>query len=223
MIMKSVLRMNSLLPPSLAVAFLPVALLGPQSATAQEDMREGLTYVGAMGTRLNHRSVDETLNGEGWSSVGALVIGTHVSEYFHAELRAGTGIAPGDIDRELEVDVDYFASWYFGGHYPITGYSNVYAQFGFTHVKGESRLTPFGRYRAETPQADLPDELKGPTYKETADKKYPGSSFSVSWLIGLDFEVIDSGFLFLEGGKLFEDTETNASVFQFSLGAKYEF
>lgn len=223
MIMKPPLRMNFLLQLSLAVALLPAALFAPQSVSAQEEMREGRTYVGAIGTRLNHRSVDETLTGEGWSSVGALVIGTHVSEYFHAELRAGTGVAPGEIDQELEVDVDYFASWYFGGHYPITRYANAYAQFGFTHVKGESKLTPFGRYRAETPQSELPPELRGPTYEETAGKKYPGSSFSVSWLIGLDFELIDNGFLFLEGGKLFEDTETNASVFQYSLGAKYEF
>jgi hypothetical protein len=215
--------MNSLLRLSLAIALLPAALLTPQLASAQEEMREGRTYVGAMATRLNHRSVDETLTGAGWSSVGSLVIGTHVSEFFHAELRAGTGIAPGEIDRELEVDIDYFASWYFGGHYPITAYSNAYAQFGFTHVKGESKLTPFGRYRAETPQSDLPAELRGPTYEETAEKKYPGSSFSVSWIVGLDFEVIDDGFLFLEIGKLFEDTETGANVFQYSLGTKYEF
>lgn len=215
--------MNSLLRLSLAVALLPAALLSAQTASAQEEMREGRTYIGAMGTRLNHRSVDDTLMGEGWSSVGSLMIGTHVSEFFHAELRAGTGAKPGEIDGQLEVDIDYFASWYFGGHYPITSYSNVYAQFGFTHVKGESKLTPFGRYRAETRQSDLPPELRGPTYKETAEKKYPGSSFSVSWIIGLDFEVIDNGFLFLEGGKLFEDTETNANVFQYSVGTKYEF
>lgn len=215
--------MNSLLRLSLAVALLPAALLAPQSSIAQEEMREGRTYVGALGTRVSHRSVDQTLEVEGWSTAAALIIGTHVSEFFHAELRLGTGVSPGEIDRQLKLDIDYYASWYFGGHYPISNSSNIYAQFGFTHVKGESSLTPFGRYRAETPQSELPPELQGPTYRDIAEKDYPGSSFSVSWIIGMDFEVVDNGFVFLEGGKLFEDTETNANVFQFSLGAKYEF
>ena len=208
MTMKSLLRSNSLFKSLLAVSILTAALFGSQTATAQEEMREGRTYIGAAGTRINHRSVDEDLNGQGWSSAAALIIGTHVSEYFHAELRLGSGVSPGTVDGQLEVDLDYFASWYFGGHYPVTGYSNAYAQFGFTHVKGDAKLT---------------DGQLGQNYQEIADNKYPGSSFSVSWLVGLDFEVIDNGFVFLEGGKLFEDTETNANVFQYSLGAKYEF
>lgn len=217
------MNMNSLLKWTLAVALLPAASLTPQSSSAQEEMREGRTYVGILGTRVSHRSVDKTLEVEGWSSAAALMIGTHVSEYFHAELRAGTGVSPGEIDSQLILDIDYFASWYFGGHYPITSYANFYGQFGFTHVKGESSLTPFGQYRANTPQSDLPEDLRGPTYGDIAEKKYPGSSFSISWIIGMDFEVVDDGFLFIEGGKLFEDTETNANVFQFSLGAKYDF
>jgi hypothetical protein len=208
MIMKSFLRMNSLPTLSLAVALSAPALLAPQVANAQEEMREGRTYIGALGTRVNHRSVDESLNGEGWSSAAALVLGTHVSEHFHAELRLGSGVAPGKVDKQLEVDLDYFASWYFGGHYPITGYSNAYAQFGFTHVRGEAKLT---------------DDQVGQNYEEIAGDNYPASSFSVSWLLGLDYEVIDDGYVFLEGGKLFEDTETNANVFQYSFGARYEF
>ncbi|TGN41888.1 outer membrane beta-barrel protein [Marinobacter confluentis] len=206
--MKSLQPMKSLANLTFAIALFPATLLVSQSASAREEMREGRTYLGVMGTRVNHRSVDETLNGQGWSSAAALLIGTHVSEYFHAELRLGTGVTPGTVDQQLEVDLDYFASWYFGGHYPITSYSNAYAQFGFTHVKGDAKLT---------------DGQRGQNYQDIADNKYPGSSFSVSWLLGLDFEVIDNGFVFLEGGKLFEDTETNANVFQYSVGAKYEF
>ncbi len=213
--------MKVLLRVALAVALLPTVLMAP--AHAQEEMREGKTYVGLLHTRLNHRSFDDVLNGEGWSSAAALVLGTHISEHWHVEVRAGAGTASGVVDDQVRVDIDYYASWYIGGHYPITSYANVYGQFGFTHLKGESALTPFGRYRANTPQDDLPDELKGPTYEKTAAMKYPGSSFSASWLAGLDFEVIDDGFLFLEGGKLFEDTETNANTFQYSVGLKYEF
>lgn len=216
--------MNSLMRFSLTVALLPAALLiAPQTASAQDQMREGRTYVGILGTRLNHRSVDETLLGQAWSSMAALQLGTHIAENFHAELRAGSGIASGKVNNELEVDIDYYVSWYLGGHYPITGYANVYGQFGFTHLKGESSLTPFGRFRADTPQSELPEDLQGRTYQEVADMKYPESSFSTSWLVGLDFEVIDDGFLFLEAGKFFEDTGTNANVFQYNGGLKYEF
>ena len=215
--------MKALLRMTLAVALIPTTLLAPQVSSAQEKMREGLTYVGLMATRLNHRSVDDVFNGETWSSAAALLLGTNISENFHAEIRLGGGTNSGDIDNELRVKIDYYASWYIGGHYPVTSYANVYGQFGFTHVKGESELTPFGRYRAFTDPSDLPEDLRGRTWEEAAEKDYPESSFSVSWLAGAEFELIDGGFLFLEGGKLFEDTETNANVFQYNAGLKYEF
>jgi outer membrane protein with beta-barrel domain len=200
--------MNFPLRLSLVLALLPATLLAPQSASAQQEMREGKTYVGLMGTRLNYRSVDEELLGKGWSSMAALVLGTHVSEHFHAELRAGSGLAAGTIDDQLEVNIDYFVSWYFGGHYPISSYCNLYGQFGFTHLQGEAELVEGSQSQA---------------YAEIARNEYPGSSFSTSWLAGLDFEVVDDGFVFLEAGKFFEDTDSNSNVFQYSLGLKYEF
>ncbi|MDI9246909.1 outer membrane beta-barrel protein [Marinobacter sp. CHS3-4] len=217
--------MNSLLRLSLAVALVPAALLmSPQAVNAQEEMREGRTYIGLIGTRLNHRTVDDgDIGGQAWSSMTSLQLGTHISENWHVELRTGTGVASGKVDNELEVDIDYYVSWYIGGNYPITDYSNIYAQFGFSHIKGESKLTPFGRFRAETPQTELPEELKGPTYKDLADMRYPESSFSTSWLVGVDIEVVDDSFLFFEIGKFFEDTETKANVFQYNGGLKYEF
>lgn len=216
--------MNSLLRFSLAVALVPAAaLIETQNASAQEEMREGRNYIGITGTRLNHRSVDDTLLGQAWSSMAGLQLGTHIAENFHVELRAGSGVASGKVNNELEVDIDYYATWYIGGHYPITRYANVYGQFGFTHLKGESKLTPFGRFRAETPQSSLPTELQGPTYEDVADMKYPDSSFSTSWLFGIDLEVVDDSFFFLEIGKFFEDTGTNANVFQYNGGLKYEF
>lgn len=207
--------MNFPLRLSLALALLSVALLAPQSVSAQdppvsapEESRAGRTYLGVMGTRLNYRSVDKDLLGQGWSSMVGVVLGTHVSEHFHAELRAGSGLAAGRIDGELEVNIDYYVSWYFGGHYPITTYSNIYGQFGFTHLQGE---------------AELVEGSQGQNYAEIAEEEYPGSSFSTSWLLGLDFEAVDNGFVFLEAGKFFEDTDTNSNVFQYNFGLKYEF
>lgn len=208
--------MNMLLRDIPTAALLTAALLTTTTATAQDKQsREGMTYIGLLGSILNHRSVGrntlETTN----SSTGSMVLGTHISDHFHVEIRAGAGTTTGEIDNELELDIEYFASWYIGGHYPITDYANAYAQFGFSHVQGEARLTPLGEAREADPEDRSP-------YASLADE-YPDSSFSVSWLVGLDFEVIDSGFIVLEGGRLFEDTETGANTFQFSTGIRYEF
>ncbi|HEY9119199.1 MAG TPA: outer membrane beta-barrel protein [Marinobacter sp.] len=208
--------MTTLLRHFSTAALITAALLTTTIANAQErQSREGMTYVGLLATGLNHRSVGENTLETTWSSTGSMVLGTHISDHFHVEIRAGAGTTTGEIDKELELDIEYFASWYIGGHYPVTDYANAYAQFGFSHVQGEANLTAVGKAREADPEDRSP-------YASLADE-YPGSSFSVSWLLGLDFEVIDNGFIMLEGGRLFEDTETSANTFQFSTGFKYEF
>lgn len=208
--------MTTLLRHLSMAALVAAALLTTTTASAQNKQpREGKTYIGLLATGLNHRSVGQNTLETAWSTTGSMVLGTHISEYFHVEIRAGAGTTTAEIDNELELDIEYFASWYIGGHYPITNYANAYGQFGFSHVHGIATLTSVGRAR----EAD-PDD--GSPYASLANE-YPDSSFSVSWLLGLDFEVIDNGFIVLEGGRLFEDTETGANTFQFSTGFKYEF
>jgi len=208
--------MNTLLRPLLTAAALTSVLLAATTASAQEQTpREGMTYIGVLATGLNHRSVGQNTLETAWSSTGSMVLGTHISDHFHVEIRAGAGTTTGEIDNELELDIEYFASWYIGGHYPITNYANAYAQFGFSHVHGVATLTALGKAREADPDDRSP-------YASLANE-YPDSSFSVSWLLGMDFEVIDNGFIMLEGGRLFEDTETGANTFQFSTGFKYEF
>lgn len=207
--------MTTLLRHFPSAALLTAALLTTTPATAQDKSREGMTYVGLLATGLNHRSVGQNTLETAWSSTGSMVLGTHISDHFHVEIRAGAGTTTGEIDNELELDIEYFASWYIGGHYPVTDYANAYAQFGFSHVQGVATLTPIGQAREDDPDDRSP-------YASLADE-YPDSSFSVSWLLGLDFQVIENGFIVLEGGRLFEDTETGANTFQFSTGFKYEF
>ncbi|MFN2359666.1 MAG: outer membrane beta-barrel protein [Marinobacter sp.] len=208
--------MNTLFRHISMAALTTAALLTTTTAIAQDKQsREGMTYIGLLGTILNHRSVGQNTLETANTSTGSMVLGTHISDHFHVEIRAGAGTTTDEIDNELELDIEYFASWYIGGHYPITDYANAYAQFGFTHVQGEARLTPLGKAREDDPDDRSP-------YASLADE-YPDSSFSVSWLAGLDFEVIENGFIMLEGGRLFEDTETGANTFQFSTGVRYEF
>lgn len=96
-----------------------------------------------------------------------------------------------------------------GLHYPITDYANLYGQFGFSYIHGEAEITNPAADRNK-PFLDLEGE-------------FPDSGFSVSWIAGLDFEVMDDTYLVFEGGKLFKDTSSDVNTFQFSGGLRYEF
>lgn len=185
--------------PSLLTASILSACLCPAMAyaqTAADTPRSEKHYIGLLATALEHRSIGISKE-DGWGQAGTLVIGGHLNDLIHAEIRLGGGYKDAEISRgELSLAVDYFASWYMGLHYPIGELGNVYAQAGFTHVSGEATL----------PNPD-----------------YPSSSFSFSWVAGIDFELLDSTYLVLEGGRLFKDTDTSANAFQFSSGIRYEF
>lgn len=205
------------LPLSLAV---PTALLSTLAAfstpvAANDDVpREDLHYVGLLFTTLNHRSLGD-LDEATYTNAGTLIIGGHITDLFHTEFRIGGGFSEGTIDDELELTINHYESWYMGIHYPVTDYANVYGQFGFTHVDGDAELTEVGQDREDNPNDASP-------YAEFVGK-YPDSDFSISWLVGLDMELMQNSYLVLEGGRLFKDTGTEANTFQFSAGFRYEF
>lgn len=200
--------MNKMLRHSLPAAVLPIALLGADLAAASEKAREDMHYVGLYATTLNHRSIGEISNEAAWGQAGTLLVGGHITDLFHAEVRAGGGYKDATTG-DLTLSIDYFASWYIGLHYPITEYANVYAQGGFSHISGEAELTN--------------RDADGNRQFQELEGDFPDSSFSISWLAGLDFEVIDNGFLVFEGGRLFKDTGSDVNTFQFSGGVRYEF
>ncbi|MEC7815116.1 MAG: outer membrane beta-barrel protein [Pseudomonadota bacterium] len=184
-------------------------LLTSTLVQAEETSRSDKHYVAILGTALEHRSIGTT-NERAWGQVGTVVIGGHLTDLIHAEVRLGAGISDAEVPRgDLSLAVDYYASWYMGLKYAITDYANLYGQAGFTHVSGEASLS-----NTEATENRQFRRLEG---------DYPDSSFSISWLAGLDFEVVDDLFLVFEGGRLFEDTETGANTFQFSSGVRYEF
>lgn len=185
--------------------------LGAVPAQAQEppESREGLDYIGILGTALQYRKVGDIPDSSGWLSAGSVVMGSHISDLFHVELRAGTGLTESEVTSDLTVDMDWYASWYMGMHYGMTDFSNVYAQLGFSYISGNAKL-------------DNRDEPRNNAFDDF-DEDFPASSFAFSWLAGVDLEVVDHTFLVLEGGRLFEDTDTGASGYQFNGGLRYEF
>lgn len=208
----------------LPFAFLGALALGASTTLAQENQSEKLRqdkhYVAFLAGNLQIRSIESAVvndddaivdikNDSGSLNNGTLVIGGHISELFHAEVRAGGGISDAKIQQDLTLGIDYFVSWYMGIHYPLTDFANIYGQFGFSHIQGTAELRN-------------PDERRNSRYRDFPEE-FPESSFSVSWLAGIDLELFDSTFLVLEGGRLFKDTETDVSAFQFSTGLRYEF
>lgn len=209
--------MNQVVRTALLSTLLPVLAFTSPAPQAEETIRENLHYIGLYGTLLNHRSAVEIVEvddrrvrttTEGWGSGATLVVGHHITERFHVEVRAGMGLEDADLrPKDAKLAIDYYASWYIGMHYPLTDYANVYGQFGFSHIQGEAKLT----------SAEAVEDFPG------LSEDFPDSSFSVSWLAGLDFEILDHTYLVLEGGKLFEDTPSDINTFQFSGGLRYEF
>lgn len=206
--------MNKVVRTSLLSALFPATMMPTSSLFAQEmtsdKAREDMHYVGLLATAFNHRSVGTITNEAAWGNGATLVVGGHITDLFHAEVRAGGGITDADVpNSNLTLAIDYFASWYIGMHHPITDYANIYGQFGFSHISGKSEL--------KRPEAAQNRQF------ELFEEDFPGSSFSVSWLVGLDIELLDNTYLAFEGGRLFEDTETKVNTFQFSGGLRYEF
>ncbi|WP_207950573.1 outer membrane beta-barrel protein [Marinobacter sp. JSM 1782161] len=204
--------MMTLLPAGRALSAFAVCLpllASPCLAQEPAESRADKTYVGLQGMALQYRKVGGLPDSDGWLSAGTLVLGSHISELFHVELRAGGGLGESEVTDDLTVSMDWFASWYMGIHYGLTDFSNVYAQLGFSHIQGEAEL--------ENRDAERNDAF------EDFDDEFPGSSFAFSWLAGIDLELMDDTYLVLEGGRLFEDTDTSASGYQFNGGLRYEF
>ena len=200
---------SPLLCASLVTAVLFPPVVCAQEGAASETPRSDKHYIGLLATALEHRSIGISKE-DGWGQAGTLVIGGHLNDLIHAEIRLGGGYKDAEISRgDLSLAIDYFGSWYMGLHYPIGELGNVYAQAGFTHVSGEATL--------DNPDADANGQFRD----YVGD--YPSSSFSFSWLAGIDFELLDSTYLVLKGGKLFKDTDTSANAFQFSSCIRFEF
>lgn len=202
--------MNKLLRTPAAFLLMPACLFFAQTALAQETLREDKHYAGLLVTAFNHRSIGSVSKEGATGTGGTLIAGSHLSEFFHAEFRAGSGFREAEVpEGDLSLSVDYFASWYIGLHYPLTDYANIYGQAGFSYIHGTGKL-------------DNPEAKQNTQFREL-EGDFPDSHFGVGWIVGLDIEVLSDTYLILEGGKLLKDTGTDANIFQFSTGLKYEF
>ncbi len=180
--------------------------------------KEGLDYALIQGTYFDFRSVGEGSNMQaamGWGT--ELTYGTYITNWLKTEVRLGKGLTEDTISRvyrkkngdiaseKADVGINYWGSWYFGVLYPVAEFATVYAQYGFSHVKGKAT-------KVAKPSAfkDMPDD-------------FMSSTFSVSWLVGMDFHVVDTLYVTTEFGRLHNDTTTAIKTFRSGIGVKYEF
>ncbi|MEP5321339.1 MAG: porin family protein, partial [Marinobacter alexandrii] len=116
--------MNKVARTSLLAALIPATVMTTSSVFAQgmasDKAREDMHYVGLLATAFNHRSVGTVTNEAAWGNGATLIVGGHITDLFHAEVRAGGGITDADVpNSNLTLAIDYFASWYIGMHHPI--------------------------------------------------------------------------------------------------------
>ena len=103
--------MNKVTPRFLTSSLIALGLFSC-AAFGQETPRSDKHYVGLLATAIEHRSIGQS-DEDGWGQAATLVIGGHLSDLIHAEVRLGGGLADAEISRgDLSLAVDYFGSWY---------------------------------------------------------------------------------------------------------------
>lgn len=148
--------------------------------------------------------------------------GTYITEMFKTELRYGTGVRDDSFRGALDVNINYWLNWYIGATYPVTEYASAYAQYGLSHYSADVT-------RRQIKIVDQPDQNgNGGDVVVEPDPKtiHPGlfeTSFSTSWLLGIDLNLFDTTYLAMEYGRLLKDSETNIKVYQANLQLRYEF
>lgn len=148
--------------------------------------------------------------------------GTYITEMFRTELRYGTGIRDDSFRGALDVNFHYWLNWYIGATYPVTDYASVYAQYGLSHYSADVTRRQIKIVEPQDQNGNGGNAVVEPDPKTI----HPGlfeTSFSTSWLLGLDYHLFDTTYLAMEYGRLLRDTETNIKVYQANLQLRYEF
>lgn len=195
--------------------------------------KEGKDYV-SLGLVFNEfRSIDLVLEDAGGTVRGpvlfpltaqtygySLTWGTYINDYFKTELRAGGGLRDDTVRRAMDINMSYWLAWYMGFSHPITDYMSGYAQYGVSHY--EADITRREVVIQESDQGVISSHTVHPSRRFMEEGLF-GTSFSTTWLLGLDFTLTRNWYLAFEYGRLLRDTESNIKVYQAGTHLRYEF
>ena len=169
---------------------------------------EGRYYLGATATNFYHRSIGADGDTANTPAYG-LVFGKYLNDFIKVEFRGGSGHDTDSPAQGLEeVEIEYYASAYMGLYYHWTAFSSGYAQVGMSHIESSARGTDLGESR--TPFSELNED-----YLET--------SLGPSFILGVDTNFFWNSHLFLEAGRLHDDSVTNIQVWQYNTGIRFNF
>jgi len=151
----------------------------------------------------------------------AVTLGTYITENFRTELRFGKGIRDDTVDEAMDININYWFNWYIGPTYAVTDYMSAYALFGLSHfdtdvTRKEKTISVSGGIIGSNEAIVHPSLTR-------MEKDLLGTSFSTSWMLGLDFHLVDQWFLAFEYGRLLRDTDTGTKVYQAGTYLRYEF
>ncbi len=154
----------------------------------------------------------------------SLTLGTNINKNFFTELRYGQGVISDELSSgAADVNIDQWLNWYIGGAYGITNYADIYAKYGLTFYTGDitryetkrfvpGEVPPFGETVTVIPA--ITENLTDDIFSD---------SFSTSWMVGVDFNILQDTFWSFEYGRLLNDNGTGIKVYQFSTLLKYEY
>ncbi len=187
-----------------ALIFVSVLSLQTAAQEAAEDTpkKDGLDYIGINGLLIDHRSIGSSQTAKNWAT--SITMGTYITDYVKVETRFGKGLTDDDVKGVATLEVNWWASWFMGLHYPLAEWSSIYGQLGMSYVDGDASAIE------GTALSDLDDD-------------FLSSKFSMSWIAGLDFNVTEGWYVTAEAGRLHRGTASDINMMHYGLGLKYEF
>ncbi len=148
--------------------------------------------------------------------------GTYITDHFKTELRYGMGVRDDTIEEAMDININYWFNWYMGATYPITDYMSAYALGGISHYDADVTRREIERAFVDPNNLQTTTRRVQPSRLQMEEDLF-GTSFSFSWLLGLDFKLTDDWFVAFEYGRLLRDTDTNIKVYQGGAYLRYEY
>lgn len=151
----------------------------------------------------------------------SFTLGTYITDNFKTELRYGMGIRDDTLMEAMDININYWLNWYIGPSYPVTDYMTAYALYGVSHYDAD--VTRRERKLAVTNNQNITETYDVQPSRLEMEEDLFGTSFSTSWLLGIDFHLVDQWYLAVEYGRLLRDTDTNIKVYQAGTYLRYIF
>ena len=168
------------------------------------------------------RVIDSSFPLTAQTYAASFTLGTYITENFKTELRAGRGIIDDTLEEAMDININYWFNWYIGPTYPITDYMSGYALLGLSHYDADVTRREVV-FTTSPSDLSLGGEVNALPSSTEMEEDLFGTSFSTSWLLGLDFHLVDTWYLALEYGRLLKDTDTNIKVYQAGAYLRYDF